>query len=66
MNKELFLHDFSLDWQMNTISKEELCREFRSSEYSFTEFKSKLLERNLWVSSMETLKEYELESKKDF
>lgn len=49
------LHDFCLDWQMNVVSKKELCREFVQNKWDFTSFEVEAKKRNWFVKSMYAL-----------
>lgn len=54
MDEEKIL-EFCLDWQMNHISKKELCNDFVLGGWSFSAFKEFAEKRNWFVNSMYAL-----------
>ena len=49
------LYDFCLDWQMNVVSKKDLCQSFVDNKWDFTTFKEKSTKYQWFVNSMYAL-----------
>lgn len=50
------IYDFCLDWQMNQISKQQLIKEFKSTNWNYAEFENLAKKRRWFVVSMKSIK----------
>jgi hypothetical protein len=49
------IYDFCLDWQMNFISKRDLCKQFRTEDWDFTQFENVAKKYKWFTNSMYAL-----------